>query len=348
MNDVSKVTHSYINDLRIKKQAAIDVLDFETAEDLENQIQFELDNFAKIQISDVLEEAKQIAGRLDTKFQMRLEDEAEIARQNAQKIYAKYQVIIEDLEQEHINQLMENENDRAFVLIQESEREIEEQLRLLEEAKKEATLCHFDHAKELRQQARDAAEAELERRRVETEEKFAKLKEEIIERQKAEIAQVTKDHEQEVSDEKANQERTYQKTQSDIQESFTLLAKKAIARFNAVSSNKKNIDEATEKINDCVNELIIKFKNQPRVIPELSNSETMRVDDLPPTEFVDLAASTNPSARASTSISPRNDSPSFTVSLKSRSMTATNREKNRCTSVGLLSKRPMSKLSSVK
>ena len=347
-NDLAKVTHSYINDLMIKKKAAIEVLDFETAEDLEKEILYELDNFAKLQISDVLEKSKLDAGRLENKFQNRLEEEAEIARQNTQKIYAKYQVIVENLEDQHINQLMENENERAFELIQESEREIEEQLQLLEQAKREAVLSNFSKAKELRQAARDAAAAELERRRVATEEKYAKLKDEIIERQKEEINQITVDHEREVNDEKVHQEEVYQKTQSDIENAFELLRQKAISAFKAVSSNGENIDNATKEITEYLQKIVKKFKSQPRVIPELSNSETMRVANVPPTSFVKTPASTMQTPRASTAVSPMPMSPTTrTVPLQTRSLTATGRGKSRCTSVGLLSRRPMSNLSSV-
>ena len=349
MNNFAAVTHTHINDLRIKKQAAIDVLDFETAETIENQIQEELNNFAKVQISDVLLQAKQEADRLEKQFDQRLQDEAEISRQNTQKIFTKYQVIVEDLEQQHVDQLMENENERAYTLIQESEQDIEEQLQLLEEAKKEASLSNFAKAKELRQQARDVAEAELERRRKETEEKYQKIKEETIQKQKEELNDLAKQHEEEVNQEKISQEAVFRKTQEDIVSSFRIIAKTAIARFRAVSSNAENIEKATKEITEHTEKIVNKFKTQQRVIPELANSEKMRLASMPPTAFLETAQDAVIPSVAESAVASRGVTANTTMS---RSITANStmsrslnpsKGKSRCTSVGLLSRRPMSK-----
>lgn len=340
MDQLAQATYSTINDLRIKKQKAVDVLDFETAEDMENQIQQELLNFSKYQCQDALSIAKSELKKYHKLAEKRLADEAEESRQNTQMIYSKYQTLVEQTEERHISELMEIEQDRTYTLITESERDVEEQITMLEEAKAEAKVCHFDKAKELRQRAQDIAKEELERRRVETEDRFAKLKEVTIDAQKEELEKLTQDHEAEVKAEQSRQELQFAKSIQEFIDEINIICTKACTKFNAVAAKNMDVGEFSSDIRELCDEEINFFKSKLRVVPVMTQYEKLKfgLTENPNTKSKSDLAKT---AAPFTSAADR--------SIKGKSAlakTTGNIQRQRpMSSIGLLSLRPMSKAS---
>lgn len=339
MDHLAQTTYSTINDLRIKKQNAIDVLDFETAESYENQIQTEIANFAKYQMQDALTQAKFQIEKYRKYAEKRLEDEAEESRKNTQMIYSKYQVLVESTEERHISELMEIEQDRTYTLITESERDVDEQIKLLEEAKAEAKVCHFDKAKELRQQAHDVAKEELERRRVETETKFAQLKETTIQNQKDELEKITKDHETEVNKEHTRQEKQFENSIKEFIDEFKMIETKSIANFNAVATKNVNLADMVSEIKEVTQEQINYFKGKQRVVPVMQQYEKLKIGTTKPPKV----ESPKPSMAKTTGAFPNVAERSFKAqSAFSKTTNSANRSRP-MSSIGLLSLRPMSR-----
>ena len=278
------VTNDYLSDLHQKKQDAIEALDFETAEYYYNEIQNQISQRAQAQMDEIGGETMTELRSILRNHTSLLEDLAEQKRKLDARLYAKFKVLFDELQSDQIQQIMDLEQQRGLTLLEESERDIPEQLEMLNTAKKEASLSHFEKAKELRQKARDFGEQELERRRQEVEEHFAKLKDEMIKRHKDEMDQVTQLHEQESNSNREKVEMDQAEAKRKLNEAVALLKNRATVRCQAVTASdlvkKASIDSLMQKIDQTMK----KYNELPAVVPQLTKSEQMRLTTLCPTK----------------------------------------------------------------
>ncbi|OHT06139.1 hypothetical protein TRFO_25922 [Tritrichomonas foetus] len=277
------ITNDFLSDLHQKKQNAIDALDFETAEYYYNEIQNQITQRAQAQIEEIDHETMVELSKIQKNHRDVLEDLAEEKRKSDARLYSKFQVLFQETQDDQIHQLMDLEKERGLTLLEESEREIPEQIELLNTAKKEAMLSHFAKAKELRQQARDVGEEELERRRKEVEEHFEELKIQMLQQHKDEMDQISDLHEEESKQLKEKSDHDLNEAKRKLKEAVDLLKDRATVRCQAVTANeltkKAAIDSLMAKINDSMKE----YNLMPTVEPKLTKSEQMRLTTLCPT-----------------------------------------------------------------
>lgn len=287
------ITNDDLSELHQKKQNAIDALDFETAEYYYNEIQNQISKRAQSQIEEIHHETIRELQRIQRNHKQLLEDLAEEKRKSDVRLYTKYQVLFQETQDDHIKQLMDLEKDRGITLLEESEREIPEQIELLNQAKKEAFLSRFEKAKQLRQEARDFGEAELERRRKEVEEHFQGMKDTMLVRHKKEMNEITELHETESKQLKEKADSQLSEAKLKLKENVDLLKDRATVKIQAVTSNdltkKAGIQTLMEEIDNSMKE----YNLQPTIAPKLTKSEQMRLTTLCPTQAAMNNASSN-------------------------------------------------------
>lgn len=277
------ITNDTLSDLHQKKQNAIDALDFETAEYYYNEIQNRISQRAQSQIDEIHYETIRQLQIIQRVHKQLLEDLVEEKRKSDARLYTKYQVLFEQTQDDHIEQLMNLEKDRGITLLEESEREIPEQIELLNRAKQEAFLSRFEKAKQLRQEARDFGEAELERRRVDVEKRFQDLKDKMLVRHQKEMNEITELHEEEIKKLKESSDFQNQEAKRKLREEVDLLKDRATVRIKAVTANdltkKAGIDTLMNEIDNSMKE----YNLMPTIVPKLTKSEQMRLTTLCPT-----------------------------------------------------------------
>lgn len=276
------VTNDLISDLHTKKQMAIESLDFEVAEELHAEIQNQIQRRALSQIEQIQYESMKNLEKIQRNHTQALLDLAEQKRRLDARLYTKFQVIFEETQEDHIQQLMDLEKERGLTLLDESEKPVEEQILLLEQAKNEAVLTHFDVAKNLRQRAREVGEAELEARRQKVETDYIEKKEQMLEQHKLDLEQITKLHEEEITKMKKECEENDKKEELVFSNAVKNIIHEAGVRFQACTTNNETKEKAINELQSKMDESMNKYKAIPLGLPKPTKSEQMRITSLCP------------------------------------------------------------------
>lgn len=181
-----------IAELRQKQKLAIKNNDFETAEEIESQINQMRESELVSDVSVILEEFSQkTADIVDKSFayieeieQQRLHDE------HGFRIRINKQ--FEALKQEQTKALIELERDFAAARLRETERRIPEQEMFLMRAQHAATVKNFNEAKQLRELAQLCAEADLKTRMAKVDEDFEAARKGLMAKQREAIEALSK------------------------------------------------------------------------------------------------------------------------------------------------------------
>lgn len=274
----------FLSDLHIKKNTAISELRFEDARDINDEIQNEIQKRALDQIQQAEALAIRQVERAQRRYRSRLEDIVEEKRRLDSRLYSKFQVLFEETQDEHIQQLMDLEKERGLTLLEESERDIPEQIELLERAKQVAALLHFDEAIELRAHAREVGEQELEARRIQVEEHFAQAKEEMIKGHQEELDMIGELHQQEIEALAKENEETERQARMQFMEEIATITNTAQVKFEATKATARVKEEATKRLKAEIGEMMKKFEELPPVEVKLTKAEQMRLTTLCPTK----------------------------------------------------------------
>jgi hypothetical protein len=277
------VTDDIIADLHLRKKAAIEALDFETAKFLYQEIERVKSDRAERQVDDIHYEAVRDVKKVQNEQRTRLEEFVEYRRQADARLYSKYQVLFEEAQDEHIQQLMDLEKERGFSLLEESEKEIPEQVQMLEDAKQQARSGDFDTAIELRQRARVVGEEELERRRQDVEERFVKAKEEMLGHHQEELDEIGKLHEEEINQLRKEAADRDEEGKRSFALAVSLIKHKARVQMEALGAPEEQKRTAFKNLMTEIDESMKEFGELPEIAPKLTKSERMRLTELCPT-----------------------------------------------------------------
>lgn len=271
------ITDDTLSDLHQKKQSAINALDFETAKYYYNEIQVQISKRAKSQIDDIRHETIHQLHKIQSDHKIVLENLVEEKRKADARLYTKFQVLFQETQDDQIKQLMNLEKDRGLTLLEESEREIPEQIELLNQAKDEAFLSHFEKAIELRQRSREIGTIELERRRKEVEAYYEDLKQKMLIRHKSELDQISELHEKELIQLKERADMQNEDAKRQLNETIDLLKDHAIVRIQALTSTDFEKKTAIDSLIAEITQSMSDYNEMPTVVPELTKSEQMRL-----------------------------------------------------------------------
>lgn len=176
-----------IAELRQMQKMAIKNNDFETAEEIENQItnlksqnrDATYDNLA----ASFEQKAHEI---LDTSLTL-VENLVQQQKNEEHDYRVRINQLFESLRDEQIKTLIDLEKDFAAARLRETERRISEQDELLAKAQHAATLRRFEEAKKLREAAQVVAEADLQCRLAKADENFEVARKATMKQQKEAI-----------------------------------------------------------------------------------------------------------------------------------------------------------------
>ena len=274
----------FLCDLHLQKTAAINELRFEDAREINDDIQREIEKRAL----DLIQQAEAIAlrevARSQQHYRDRCEDIAEEKRKLDSRLYSRFQVLFEETQDEHIQQLMDLEKERGLTLLEESERDIPEQIELLERAKQVAMLSRFEEAIELRAQARVVGEQELESRRVQVEEHFAQAKEEMLKQHQEELDQIGVLHQQEIEALMKEHQEVEKLAKVKFAEEIATITNTALVKFEATKASARVKEEASKRLRAEIAEMMKEFGELPPVKVKLTKAEQMRLTTLCPTK----------------------------------------------------------------
>jgi hypothetical protein len=275
-----------LSDLHFEKQRAIDALDFEKAHAIYDEIHAQIASQARRAICDIRHDSCKRLKRTQSDFRQCLETLAEEKRTLDARLYSHFQVLFEQTRADHINQIIDLEKERGLTLLSESEREIEDQIVLLERAKRAAIDSDFDGAIRLRSEAREVGQTELERRRAAVEQYFADAKSELLKQQQDELDEIAAMHEDRLTRERNDNDQK----RADALKAFQIAIKHIrcdtevqIRALRAEDDLKADgVQEALADLDD----LMTAFEGLPPVAAQLTRSEDMRVTALCPTNAV--------------------------------------------------------------
>jgi hypothetical protein len=281
-----------LSDLHYQKQEAIDALDFEKAHSLYDEIQNQIANQARRSISNIRRFSCRALKKAQSDFRQLLEQLAERKRTLDARLYSQFDVIFEQTRADHINQIIDLEKERGLTLLSESEREVEEQIALLERGKQAAIDSHFDLAIDLRQQARDVGQAELNRRRQSVEDYFAQAKAELLAQQQSELDEIAAMHQTRLDRERKDAQDREAKATDDFRIAVTQIRNETKVQIRALRAEDDLKDDAVTEALAELGDLMAEFDALPPVAPHLTESEEMRVTQLCPTNAVKNAMPT--------------------------------------------------------
>jgi hypothetical protein len=281
---MAEVFDDVIADLHLKKKSAIEMLDFETAQYFYEEIGRVKEKRVIREIEDVLAEAVRNLQRIQARRRQLLEDLAEYGRRGNARLYSKFEVLFEETQDDHIHQLMDLEKERGLTLIEESEREIPEQIQMLEDAKQSALEGNFAVAIEMRQRARVVGEEELENRRLEVEENFAKAKNEMLARHQTEMDQINESHEEELNLLREEAVAREEEVSREFALAVSLVKHRAQVECEAISTDDKAKKEAFKLILTQIDESTKEFDCLPEITAKLTKTERMRLTELCPAQ----------------------------------------------------------------
>jgi hypothetical protein len=275
--------HDSLSDLHFQKQQAIDALDFEKACLLYNNIRNEIASQARKSILHIRDISFRQLKQIQSDFRQSLEALAEEKRILDSRLYSEFQVLFEQTRADHLNQLIALEKERGLTLISESEREIEEQIGLLERAKQAAMDSDFDGAIRLRSEAKEVGQAELERRARAVEEHFRNAKSDLLKQQQLELDQIAAMHEERFTRERNEMQEKQEKVTEEFQAGVKHIKHRTKVEILALSADEGLKNDEVQEALAGLDDLMREFEALPPVVAKLAHSEEMRVPALCPT-----------------------------------------------------------------
>lgn len=187
MNSRPSETDVEIAELRQKQKLAIKNNDFETAEEIEAQINQMRENELVSDISAILDEFSQKAADIVEKSFAYIEEIEQQRLHDEHGFRIRINKQFESLKEEQTRALIELERDFAAARLRETERRIPEQEMFLMRAQHAATLKSFQEAKQLRELAQLVAEADLKMRLAKVDDDFESARKVLMSKQREAI-----------------------------------------------------------------------------------------------------------------------------------------------------------------
>ena len=181
-----------IAELRQKQKLAIKNNDFETAEEIEAQINQMRESELVSDVSVILEEFSQKTAEIVDKSFAYIEEIEQQRLHDEHGFRIRINKQFEALKQEQTKALIELERDFAAARLRETERRIPEQEMFLMRAQHAATTKNFNEAKQLRELAQLCAEADLKTRMAKVDEDFEAARKGLMAKQREAIEALSK------------------------------------------------------------------------------------------------------------------------------------------------------------
>jgi hypothetical protein len=286
------VNSDLLSDLHRRKQAAIDSLDFETAQSLHTEICSRISDDTLTSITSIRSSVFSSLSTSHSSYRQLLDSLLESKRTSTNRLYSEVQVLFEQTRTDHITELTNLENERGFALLCEAEREVPDQIAILHRAKQEAVASNFESAIALRQRARDVGQAELDRRRSEVESDFEFRRLELLARQKSELDEISDFHEREMTRIRREDEQKVENAKTEFVNAANHIRNEAEVKILSLRGSRELKDEAVKALREDVEAAMAEYAELPQMRPIRARAEVMRLTGLCPVNAVKNAMPT--------------------------------------------------------
>jgi len=256
MSISTSIANDKLSDLRLKKKIAIQTLDFDAAEEFDMEILAQNEQITNNLVnkikSEIIKETEVSIAKFD-KIKREIE-EFRIRSQN--QLTNSYHESIDKVVLQNEKEIKNLEKSHCNSLLREAERPVTQQIEILERAKKLATEGHYQEAKQLREDARNVGENELQMRKEKVDSEFAQSRVLLTAKQQESLDQIAILYENET--EKLNMEIQTRTIESEarFQKRIELIKEKARVRCDTLVQDEtikeKSIFEITQSINDIL------------------------------------------------------------------------------------------------
>ena len=263
MSVSSSIANSILSNLRQRKKAAIQSLDFDTAKELDKEIQNQHELIITDKISKIsVEIMKEVIEHVNKYKDIRAEIQTFQKKQEAH-IASTYQSIFEKTQLQHDKEMKYITRAHESALMREAEREVTEQMDLLEKSKAAAVTGDYEEAKRLQKEAREVGERELLGRQQKVDSEFSQSKSNLAVKQQEAMDKIGSKYDEEMNALATEINVKRCDTEQQYNNGLDLIRERARVRCFALLADDQTKEEALYKINQSISDLVIKLESQP-------------------------------------------------------------------------------------
>lgn len=263
MSISSLIANDKLTELRNKKKLAIQALDFDAAEKYDEQIQEQNEQIISDRIEKIRSEiSKDLLDHIQKYNKIRNEIN-EYNQKTESQLNATYQDLIDKTQIQHGKELRSIDKSHGIALLREAEREVPNQIELLEQAKAAAVAGRYDDARSLREQARIAGENELEERKRKIDEEFEHSRSMLAAKQQEAIEHITQKYDDEISNLNGEIQMRKKETEQRFDSGVELIRQRAEIRCNSLVADDEVKEEAIFNIRQMIDEIIRDSQEKP-------------------------------------------------------------------------------------
>ena len=252
----SAMANEKLVELRNCKKAAIQALDFDAAEEYDRQIQ---EQFEQIRNNAIDKISKEIIKELTTLISRYLKLESDVFVYKDKKeisINKMYQELLRKTKVKQEKEIKELEKAHMAGMLREAEREVPEQIDLLEKSKEAAIEGDYELARSLLNKSREVGEEELVSRQEKINQEFKESQPMLIARHQKDIEQITKSYEDEIEALQTEFEDRHSMVIQRYQSDIALLRQRAEARMDSVEADVETKEDALFELNQVISERV--------------------------------------------------------------------------------------------
>ena len=182
----AKKTKEFQNLIK-KRKAAIEDLDFETAQKIDEEIRQKNQNINDSENTTNLDDLKKEVENIVDSSNAEIEQAKQTKRQEELILRKQINATFEELQKTHLQEINKFDHMYSLKCLEETERQIPEHDRLEDAAKKAALCGNYEDAKLLQKQALIAAQNELDKRMAKIDDDHEKAAQSLVGQKKVEI-----------------------------------------------------------------------------------------------------------------------------------------------------------------
>jgi hypothetical protein len=252
----TSLSHDLFADLQTKKKLAIQALDFDAAEDLDRQIAEHAEKLTADRIRLIFHETlKDVESHIHKYSSIRSAVSA-FQSNHESLLRATYQDLLDKAHLQHEKELRNIDSSHGISLIREAEREVSEQIELLEKAKTAAVIGQYSEARRLREEARKVGESEMEARKRRIDQEFSEFRTILAIKHQDAISKITQKWELEMNDLNAEVRARTAETQQRFQGGIEMIRERAAIQFNAVVADEDLKGDELFDLNRKIDEVL--------------------------------------------------------------------------------------------
>ncbi|KAH0794371.1 hypothetical protein GPJ56_001664 [Histomonas meleagridis] len=252
----SSEVNERIEELRLHKKAAIQALDFDAAEEYDRQIQLQFQQIRNNEIEKIFKEITKELATVIARY-LKLENDVVVYKDKKEiSINKTYQELLRKTKIKQEKELKDLEKSHMAGMLREAEREVPEQIDLLEKSKEAATEGDYELARSLLTKSREVGEEELVSRQKKIHKEFKESQPLLISRHQKDIEQISKGYEDEMEALQTEFEDRHSLIIERFQSDISLLRQRAEARMDTIEAGIETKEDALFELNQLISDRV--------------------------------------------------------------------------------------------